>query len=234
MDVVLSSAEWSAVWISVKVAATATLCLLGPGIATGWLLARRNFPGKTIVEALVHLPLVLPPVVTGYILLLLLGRNGWFGQFFHDWLHVKFAFSWFGAVLAAVVVAFPLMVRSVRVAVELTDKRLEAAARTLGAGPLESFFVIILPLAAPGVIAGTVLAFARSLGEFGATITFAGNIAGETRTLPLAVFASLQVPGAEGATARLVILAVILSLGALIGSELIARSYRRRITGERA
>ncbi|MFW6303875.1 MAG: molybdate ABC transporter permease subunit [Candidatus Sumerlaeota bacterium] len=233
MENVLSSPEWSAVWISIKVAATSTACLLIPGIATGWLLARKRFIGKTILEAIVHLPLVLPPVVTGYVLLVILGRNGWIGQYFDRLFGIRFAFSWFGAVLAAMVVAFPLMVRSVRVAVELTDKRLESAARTLGAGPFETFFVVTLPLAAPGVLAGAVLAFARSLGEFGATITFAGNIAGETRTLPLAVFASLQAPGAEVATFRLVVLAILLSFGALIGSEIIARKYRRSIVGER-
>lgn len=229
MTAALTPAEWAACRLSLEVSLRAVLLASVPAIAVGWLLARRRFVGYALVDALVHLPLVLPPVVTGYLLLLALGRGSPFGR----WIEASFgwhlAFSRTAAVIAAAVVAFPLFVRSVRLAIELVDPGLEDAARTLGAGPVRVFSTITLPLALPGLVTGAILAFARSLGEFGATIIFAGNIPGQTQTIPLAVFSALQVPGAEGeaTSLRLVLVAIALSLGALVVSEGVARRWRR-------
>lgn len=220
--------ELVAIRLSLKVAAAAALCSLPPGIAVAWLLARRRFFGKALLDALVHLPLVLPPVVVGYLLLLALGRRGAIGAWLWEWFGFTFAFSWRGAALAAAVMAFPLMVRAIRLALEAVDTRLEQAARTLGAGRWRVFFTITLPLTLPGIIAGTVLAFARSLGEFGATITFVSNIPGETRTIPSAMFSLIETPGAESTAARLCAVAIALALLSLVASELLARWGRKR------
>jgi molybdate transport system permease protein len=223
----LSAAEWTAVVLSLEVGALATIVVAPPGIALGWLLARRDFPGKILVDALVHLPLVLTPVVVGYLLLLAFGRRSPVGAWLAE--HgVAIAFAFPGAVLAAAVVALPLMVRSVRTAVSLVDPGLEQAAATLGAGPWRRFATITLPLAMPGVIAGLVLAFARSLGEFGATITLAGSIPGETRTLPIAIYGATQVPDGDAEAMRLTIVSVVISMAALVASEAIDRHLRRR------
>ena len=225
----LTSDEWTALWLSLRVSLLALAVMLVPGIACGWLLARKRFVGRSLFDALVHLPLVLPPVVTGYLLLLLLGRRGWIGGWLHERFGVDLAFTWKAAMLAAAVMGFPLLVRAVRLAMELVDVNLEQAARTLGASPPRVFLTITLPLALPGVLAGCVLAFARSLGEFGATITFAGNIVGETRTLPVAVFTYTQSVGGDAAALRLVIVSIALSLAALVASEILARKMHRKL-----
>jgi len=222
----LTPAEWETLWLSVQVSLLATAAVAGPGLALGWLLARREFPGKLLLDTLVHLPLVLTPVVVGYLLLLAFGRSGVFAPLL-DALGVEVAFTTLGAVLAAAVVALPLVVRSVRTAVELVDPGLEDAAAVLGAGPFRRFRTVTLPLAAPGVVAGLMLGFARSLGEFGATITLAGSIAGETRTLPLAIYQGTQAPGGDGAALRLTLVSVLLSGAALLASELVVRRLRR-------
>ncbi len=193
-----------------------------PAVAAGWLLARREFRGKALFDALVHLPLVLPPVVVGYGLLYLFGRNGLVGRWLFDALGLSVVFTWQGAVLAAAVMAFPLFVRAVRLSVELVDRGVEDAARTLGASPARVFLTVTMPLALPGVFTGMILAFARALGEFGATISFAGNIEGQTRTLPLAIFRYLQTPGGEGPATRFAIISILLSLGALLASQWVA------------
>lgn len=228
---ILSDPEWQAVFLSLKVSCVAVLCSLPFGILMAWVLARCRFPGKTLLDSLVHLPLVLPPVVVGYLLLIALGRRGFIGSWLYDWFGFTFAFSWRGAALASAVMAFPLMVRAIRLALEAVDTRLEQAARTLGAGRWRVFFTITLPLTLPGIIAGTVLAFARSLGEFGATITFVSNIPGETRTIPSAMFTLIETPGAEGMAARLCAVAIALALLSLLASELLARWGRRRTGG---
>ncbi|MEE9211535.1 MAG: molybdate ABC transporter permease subunit [Phycisphaeraceae bacterium] len=225
----LTPEEWSAVILSVKVALWCVLVTTVPGVAIGWVLARKRFWGLIMVDAVVHLPLVLPPVVVGYVLLVALGRRGVVGRFIYETLGLEVAFTWRAAVIASAIMGFPLMVRAVRLGMELVDRRLEQAARTLGASPGRVFVTITLPLAMPGILTGMVLSFARSLGEFGATITFAGNIAGDTRTLPLAVFTYTQVPGGEGPAMRLVVLSVLLSLAALIVSELLARRVKRMV-----
>ncbi|HEX3135899.1 MAG TPA: molybdate ABC transporter permease subunit [Planctomycetota bacterium] len=222
----LSAEEWSILWLSVQVAGTSLALLLIPGIALGWLLSRCQFPGKTLLDVLVHLPLVLPPVVTGYLLLLLFGKRGPLGAWLHA-LGIDVAFTWKGAALAAAVMALPLLVRSVRLGLDLTDRRLEDAARTLGASPSRVFVSVTMPLAAPAIIAGLVLAFARSLGEFGATITLAGNIPGESRTLPVAIWSLTQMPDGDGPAMRLVLISLALSLVALAGSEWLHRRWRR-------
>ncbi len=223
-----TSAELTAIELSLKVALVVTIVVLPIAIFIGWFLARKQFPGKAFIEGFLHLPLVLPPVTTGYLLLLIFGTNGWLGSLFYDWLGVRIAFSFPAAIIAAVVVSFPLVTRSIRLSVELVDKNLEEAARTLGASGVRVFFTVTLPLALPGVISGAILAFARSLGEFGATISFAGNIEGETQTLPLAIFSTMQVPGQEISTLRLVIVSVILSLLAMIGAEYLNRRIIKR------
>ena len=226
---ILSDPEWQAVFLSLKVSSVAVLFSLPFGIMMAWILARCRFPGKTLLDSLIHLPLVLPPVVVGYLLLIALGRRGFIGEWLYDWFGFTLAFSWRGAVLASAVMAFPLMVRAIRLALEAVDTKLEQAARTLGAGRWRVFFTITLPLTLPGIIVGTVLAFARSLGEFGATITFVSNIPGETRTIPSAMFTLIETPGAEGTAARLCVVAIALALLSLVASELLARWGRKRL-----
>lgn len=219
----LSPEEWGIITLSLKVSGVAILGALPLAFALAWLLARGRFPGKVLVDALVHLPLVLPPVVTGWLLLLAFGPQGPAGRLLADTLGLTFMFRWTGAALAAAVMALPLMVRAMRLSIEAVDRRLEGAARTLGAGPWRTFFAITLPLAMPGVLAGLVLGFARSIGEFGATITFVSNVPGETETLPLAIYSALQVPGGESDVARLALVSVVLSVAALVASETLAR-----------
>lgn len=226
---ILSDPEWQAVALSLKVASVAVLFSLPFGILMAWILVRCRFPGKTVLDSVIHLPLVLPPVVVGYLLLTSFGRRGFIGEYLYDWFGFTFAFSWRGAALASAVIAFPLMVRAIRLALEGVDSKLELAARTLGAGRWRVFFTITLPLTLPGIIAGTVLAFARSLGEFGATITFVSNIPGETRTLPSAMHTLIETPGAEGAAARLCVIAIVLALCSLLISEWLARWGRKRL-----
>ena len=221
--------EAEALALSLRVAAWSVLCSLPLGILVAYVLARRQFWGKTLIDGLVHLPLVVPPVVVGYLLLVLLGRRGPVGAWLHDWFGITLIFTWKGAAIAAAVMAFPLMVRAVRLSLEAVDTRLEAAARTLGAGRIKVFLTITLPLMAPGILTGAVLAFARSLGEFGATITFVSNIPGETRTLPIALYTATQMPGGEAAAARLAVISILLALAALVTSEVLARHLRRRI-----
>jgi molybdate transport system permease protein len=225
----LSPSEWSAVWLSLKVALGVAVVTAIPAILLGWLLARREFRGKLLVESLVLAPLVIPPVVTGYLLLVLFGRHGFIGQWLESWFGIRLIFTWQGAVLASAIVALPLAVRSVRLAVSLVDRRLEEAAQTLGYHPLRVFFKITLPLAWPGILGGILLAFSRSLGEFGATITFAGNIEGSTQTLPLAIYSSLQVPGEETMAMRLVVCSLILCFASLLVSELLMRKAKRKL-----
>lgn len=227
----LTPLELEALELSLKVAVSGVVFSLPIGLAAAWLLARRSFPGKVLVDGLIHLPLVVPPVVVGYILLILLGRRGPVGGLLHDVLGITLAFNWKGAALAAAVMAFPLMVRAMRLSLESVDRRLEAAARTLGAGPLRVFITITLPLMAPGILAGVVLAFARALGEFGATITFVSNIPGETRTLPIALYTLTQTPGGEAGAARLTAISVVLALAAVVASEWIARRLASRHGG---
>lgn len=226
---ILSDPEWQVVFLSLEVSSMAVVCSLPFGIMMAWILARCRFPGKTLLDSLVHLPLVLPPVVVGYLLLIALGRRGFIGAWLYNWFGITFAFSWRGAVLASAVMAFPLMVRAIRLALEAVDMRLEQAARTLGAGCWRVFFTITLPLTLPGIIVGIVLAFARSLGEFGATITFVSNIPGETRTIPSAMFTLIETPGAEGAAARLCAVAIAIALLSLMASELLTRWGRKRL-----
>ena len=220
-----------AVRLSLKVAFWAMLWSLPFALVASLVLARGRFWGKSLLDGVVHLPLVMPPVVTGYLLLLLFGHNGPLGRFFANF-GIVFAFRWTGAALAAAVTAFPLMVRAMRLSLEAVDRRLEEAAGTLGAGRVFAFLLITLPLMAPGILAGMVLSFARSLGEFGATITFVSNIPGETRTIPLAIYSLTQTPGGDPAALRLTAIAVLLSLAALLASEILARQLGRRLAGE--
>ncbi len=220
-----------AVRLSLRVAFWAMLWSLPAGLAAAIVLARGRFWGKTLFDGIVHLPLVMPPVVTGYLLLLLFGHSGPLGRFFASF-GVVFVFRWTGAALAAAVTAFPLLVRAMRLSLEAVDRRLEQAAQTLGAGRVATFVLVTLPLMMPGVIAGMVLCFARSLGEFGATITFVSNIPGETRTIPLAIYTLTQTPGGDPAALRLTAVAVVLSLLALVASELLARMLGRRLAGD--
>jgi molybdate transport system permease protein len=220
-----------AVWLSLRVAFWAMLWSLPFGLATAVVLARGRFLGKSLFDGVIHLPLVVPPVVTGYLLLLLFGNNGPLGRLFGTF-GIVFAFRWTGAALAAAVTAFPLMVRAMRLSLEAVDRRLEEAAGTLGAGGLLVFVLVTLPLMTPGIIAGMVLSFARSLGEFGATITFVSNIPGETRTIPLAIYTLTQTPGGDVAALRLTAVAVALSLLALLASEILARKVARRLAGD--
>jgi len=230
----LSPLEIEVIALSLRVAFWAVLFSLPLAIAAAWILARTTFPGKVIVDGALHLPLVVPPVVVGFTLLVLFGRQGAIGAFLYETVGISFAFDWKGAALAAGVMAFPLMVRAIRLSIEAIDQRLETAARTLGASPLRVFATITLPLALPGIFAGTVLAFARSLGEFGATITFVSNIPGETRTLPLAIFSLTQTPGAQDAILRLVLISIAIALAALIVSEMLSRRVTARIRGDAA
>ncbi|MHB9880875.1 molybdate ABC transporter permease subunit [Pacificimonas sp. ICDLI1SI03] len=223
----MTGAVWGVVLLSLKVGLAAILVTLPVAFGLAWLLARGRFRGKVLLDGVVHLPLVLPPVVTGWLLLLAFAPAGPVGRVLNDLMGVSVLFRWTGAAIAAGVMALPLMVRAIRLSLESVDRRLEQAARTLGASPARTFRTITLPLSLPGILAGSVLGFARALGEFGATITFVSNIPGETRTLPLAIYTALQVPGAEDAVFRLALIAIALSLGALILSELIARRAGR-------
>jgi molybdate transport system permease protein len=228
----LSPDEWTAIRLSLRVSAWATAFALPFGVAVAYLLARKQFWGKTLVDALVHLPLVLPPVVTGYLLLITFGRKAPVGAFLADNFGLVFAFRWTGAALACGVMGFPLMVRAIRLSIEAIDRRLEDAAATLGADRTWIALTLTLPLALPGIIAGLVLAFARALGEFGATITFVSNIPGETQTISSAIYTLTQVPGGDAAALRLVVVAVVISLAALIVSEWFARRAGARARGE--
>ncbi len=228
----LSPADWTAVFLSLRIAIVATAFALPFGIAVGWLLARKNFWGKAVLDGLVHLPLVLPPVVTGYLLLISFGRKGPIGGFLDQNFGIVFSFRWTGAALSCGVMGFPLMVRPIRLALEAIDRRIEDAAATLGAGRFLVFLTITLPLALPGVIAGAVMCFARALGEFGATITFVSNIPGETQTLSAAIYTLLQIPGGDAAAGRLVLVAIVIALAAIVASEWFARRAGMRFQGE--
>jgi molybdate transport system permease protein len=223
----LTPAEIDIVLLSLKVAACCVLVLLLPAIAMAWLLARKHFLGHALLDALVHLPMVLPPVVLGYMLLVLLGRRGWIGSWLYEQFHIQLTFHWWGAVIASAVMAFPLMVRAIRQALMQVNPLLEQAAQTLGATPIKTFFSITLPLSYHGVLTGGILAFSRSLGEFGATITFAGNLEGETRTLPLAIYSLTQSPEGDAAALRLVVLSVLVSVFALLASQWLERRLLR-------
>lgn len=227
----LTTVELEALRLSLWVSGWAVATSLPLGILVAWILARLTFPGKNLFDGIVHLPLVVPPVVTGYLLLVFLGRNGIIGALLYRYLGVVLAFNWKGAVLAAAVMSFPLLVRSVRLSLEGVDRGLEAAARTLGAGPVRVFFTVTLPLMAPGIMTGVILAFARSLGEFGATITFVSNIQGQTQTLPLALYTLTQVPDGETGAIRLCILSVVIAMGALVCSEVLTRRFAARMKG---
>nr|WP_321406640.1 molybdate ABC transporter permease subunit [uncultured Carboxylicivirga sp.] len=228
--IIFNAAELSAIGLSLKVALYSTLVAVPLALIVGYLMARKSFSGKAIIESIIHLPLVMPPVTTGYLLLLLLGTRGIVGEWLFSTFGIKLAFTLNAAIIASIIVSFPLIVRSVRTAMEMIDPGLEDASRILGAGELRTFFKVTIPLALPGIISGSILGFARSLGEFGATITFAGNIAGETQTLPLAIYAYMQVPGQETATMRLVLVSVIISFIAMTGSELY---IKKQIKGKR-
>ncbi|HCK10866.1 MAG: molybdate ABC transporter permease subunit [Gemmatimonadetes bacterium] len=223
----LSAEEWEVLWLSLRVAGLCVVISLPLAVVLGWLLARVEFKGKTLLDGLCHLPLVLPPVVTGYILLVVFGRRGFLGETLDEVFGIQLAFDWKGAVLASAVVGFPLMLRAIRLAIEAVDPRLERVARTLGAGRVRAFLTVTLRLASPGLLAGALLSFARSLGEFGATITFVSNIQGETRTIPSAIFTYLNQPGGEAPALRLVILSVLLSLAAMMACETVSRRLRR-------
>ena len=225
----LTPAEWDALSLSLRVSVWATLASLPLGILVAHALARWRFPGHGLLNGLVHLPLVLPPVVTGYLLLLTFGRRGWVGQVLDQWFGIVFAFRWTGAALAAAVMAFPLMVRAIRLSIEAVDPRLEDAAGSLGASRPWVWATVTLPLILPGIIAGAVLGFAKAMGEFGATITFVSNIPGQTQTLPTAIYAALQVPGGEAAAMRLVLISVAVAMAALVVSEWLARRAARRL-----
>ena len=225
----MTEEEWTAVKLSLLVATTATAASLPLGIAVAWLLARGRFWGKSLVDTLVHLPLIMPPVVTGYLLLLTFGRRTPIGAFLADELGIVFSFRWTGAALACAVMGFPLLVRAVRLSIEAVDARLESAAGTLGANPLWVFATVTLPLSLPGVIAGAILCFAKAMGEFGATITFVSNIPGETQTLPTAIYTLTQVPGGEAGALRLTAISIAISLAALMVSEFLARRAGQRI-----
>ncbi|HWM83837.1 MAG TPA: molybdate ABC transporter permease subunit [Pseudolabrys sp.] len=228
----LSPEEWTAIMLSLRIAITATICSLPVGIAIAWLLARGNFWGKGLLDGIIHLPLVLPPVVTGYLLLIWFGRKGVIGAFLYDVFGISFAFRWTGAALACAVMSFPLLVRPLRLSFESIDRRLEDAASTLGAPPFVVFLTVTLPLALPGLIAGTLLGFAKALGEFGATITFVSNIPGETQTISAAIYTLTQIPNGDAAAARLVIVSIIIALIALVASEWLSRRAGQRFHGE--
>jgi molybdate transport system permease protein len=230
----LSAEEWGILSLSLKVALWSVLLSLPLALVVAHLLARHDFPGKSLCDAVIHLPLVLPPVVIGYFLLILLGRRGPVGELLEQWFGIVIAFRWTGAAVACAVMGFPLMVRAIRLSIENIDPKLEAAAQTLGAGRIGVLLTVTLPLALPGILTGVLLSFARSLGEFGATITFVSNIPGETQTLPLAIYALTQVPGGDAAAMRLCVIAVLLSLAALLVSERLVRGATRRLHGHDA
>lgn len=225
----LGPEEWQAISLSLKVATVATLVSLPFGIFIAHALARWSFPGKSLLNGLVHLPLIMPPVVTGFVLLLLFGKQGPLGQFFAHYFGLVFSFRWTGAALACGIMGFPLLVRAVRLSIESVEPRLEHAAATLGASPILVFATITLPLAIPGIIAGMILAFAKAMGEFGATITFVSNIPGETQTIPSAIYTFTQVPGGDAGALRLTLISVAISIGALLASEALARQVGRRV-----
>src|SRR5690242_8202259 len=227
----ITPAEWTAILLSLRVAVIATLIATPFGIALAWMLARHNFWGKSVLDALVHLPLVLPPVVTGYLLLLAFGRKGPLGALLADHLGIVFAFRWTGAALACGVMSFPLLVRPIRLSIEAVDRQLEQAAETLGAAPWRVFATVTLPLSLPGVLAGMVLGFAKAIGEFGATITFVSNIPGETQTISSAIYSLIQTPDGDTAALRLVIVSVVIAFAALIGAEVFARRATARLHG---
>jgi molybdate transport system permease protein len=227
----LSAEEWTAILLSLRVAAVATLVATPLGIAVAWLLARRNFWGKAALDALIYLPLVLPPVVTGYLLLLTFGRKGLVGAWLADTLGIVFAFRWTGAALACGVMSFPLLVRPIRLSIEAVDRKLEQAASTLGAAPWRVFLTVTLPLALPGILAGMVLGFAKAIGEFGATITFVSNIPGETQTISAAIYSLTQTPDGDTAALRLAIVSIAIAMAALIASEILARRATARLHG---
>ena len=227
----ITPTEWTAIQLSLRVAAVATLVATPIGIALAWLLARRDFWGKSLLDALVHLPLVLPPVVTGYLLLINFGRRAPAGAWLADHLGIVFAFRWTGAALACGVMAFPLLVRPIRLSIEAVDRRLEQAAETLGAAPWQVFATVTLPLSLPGVLAGMVLGFAKAIGEFGATITFVSNIPGETQTISSAIYSLIQTPDGDTAALRLVIVSIVIAVAALIGAEWFARRATQRLHG---
>lgn len=226
----LTPEEWEVVSLSLRVALWATVGSLPVGLFVAWILARKRFWGHALLNGIVHLPLIMPPVVTGYILLILFGRRGFFGEMLAD-IGIVFAFRWTGAALACAVMGFPLMVRAMRLSIEAVDRRLEAAAGTLGANPAMVFLTVTLPLILPGVVAGAILGFAKAMGEFGATITFVSNIPGETRTLPTAIYTYLNVPGGDAGAIRLTLISVALSLAALLVSEWLARRAARHVGG---
>ncbi|TIO09247.1 molybdate ABC transporter permease subunit [Mesorhizobium sp.] len=225
----LTPDEWNAVRLSVKVATVAMIASLPPGILIALVLARGQFWGKTLLNGLVHLPLILPPVVTGYLLLLSFGRRGPAGAFLAEHFGIVFSFRWTGAALACAVMGFPLMVRAIRLSIEAVDRRIEAAAGTLGANPLWVFGTITLPLILPGLIAGAILSFAKAMGEFGATITFVSNIPNETQTLPSAIYTFTQVPGGDTGALRLTLISIVISMAALVASEVLARRVGKRM-----
>lgn len=227
----ISAEEWTAILLSIRVAAVATLIATPLGVAVAWLLARRDFWGKAALDAVIYLPLVLPPVVTGYLLLLTFGRKGLIGGWLADHLGIVFAFRWTGAALACGVMSFPLLVRPIRLSIEAVDQKLEQAASTLGAPPWRVFLTVTLPLALPGIVAGMVLGFAKAIGEFGATITFVSNIPGETQTISAAIYTLTQVPDGDAAALRLVIVSIAIAMVALIASEILARRATRRLHG---
>ncbi len=228
----LTPEEWTAVRLSLIVATTAMLASLPLGLAAAWLLARGRFWGKSLLDAVIHLPLILPPVVTGYLLLIGFGRRGPIGQFLYDWFGIVLSFRWTGAALACAVMGFPLMVRAIRLSIEAIDRKLEDAAGTLGAGPFWVFLTVTLPLALPGILAGMILCFAKAMGEFGATITFVSNIPGETQTLPSAIYTFTQVPNGDAGAMRLTLISIAISVAALFASEFLARLVGRRIAVE--
>ena len=227
----LSPAEWTAIALSLRIAIVATLISTPIGIAVAFLLARTNFWGKSVADANVHLPLVLPPVVTGYLLLLTFGRRGVVGAWLADHLGIVFAFRWTGAALACGVMSFPLLVRPIRLSIEAIDRRFEQAASTLGAAPWRVFATVTLPLALPGILAGMVLGFAKAIGEFGATITFVSNIPGETQVISSAIYSLISTPDGDAAALRLVVVSVAIAVAALIGAEWFARRATRRLHG---
>lgn len=228
----LTPEEWTAILLSLRIALVATLVALPFGIAAAWLLARKHFPGKALLDGLIVLPLVLPPVVTGYLLLISFGRRGPIGAFLAEHFGIVFSFRWTGAALACGIMAFPLLVRPIRLSFEAIDRKLEDAASTLGANAFWRFVTVTLPLAMPGIIAGSILCFAKALGEFGATITFVSNIPGETQTISAAIYTYTQIPGGDAAALRLVVIAIVIAMAALLASEILARRATRRLHGE--
>jgi molybdate transport system permease protein len=230
----LTLVEWQAVRLTLLVATVAVIASLPFAVAIGWLLAKRQFPGKFVVETLVNLPLVLPPVVTGYLLILAFGRQGWFGSLLERTFGIRFIFDWKGAALASAVVAFPLLVRPIRLSFAAIDDRLIQAARTLGASPLDAFWSVMLPLARPGIFSGCILAFARSMGEFGATIMLAGNIPGKTQTVSLLIYSQLDAPGGMEQSVRLVVASIVIAAAALFVGELLNRYGIERLRGASA